>query len=126
MAQTILSHPLVVETLLPFLLVFTLIFAVLQRTKILGDGKKQIDALVALTIGLIVVAFGYATDIIVSIIPFLAIAAVILLVFMLLYGMVFTGQEFKLHPSIQTTVGIIVAIGLIIVTMVATLTRTWD
>ena len=48
MVQTILSSPLVVEVLLPFLLVFTLVFAVLDRTKLLGEGKRQINAIISL------------------------------------------------------------------------------
>lgn len=117
---TILSHPLMVGTVLPFILVFTLIFAILQKTKILGDGKKQIDALVALAIGLIVVSFGYATGIIISLIPVLAIGTVVLLIFMLLYGMVFKAGEFAIHDKVKWTIGILAAIAVIIATMVAT------
>ena len=117
---TILSHPLVVGTVLPFVLVFTLIFAILQKTKILGDGKKQIDALVALAIGLIVVSFGYATGIILSLIPVLAVGAVIILIFLLLYGMVFEPGTFKAHQAVKITIGIVTAIAVIIAAMVAT------
>ena len=52
---TLLSHPIFVETILPFLLVFTLVFAVLQKSKILGDNKKQIDAIVSLVVGLLLI-----------------------------------------------------------------------
>ena len=120
MAPTILSSPFVVETVLPFLLVFTIVFAVLQKSEILGKGKRQIDALVSLVIGLIVVSFGYASGIIVSIIPFLAVAAVIILIFMMLYGMTFKSGEFKMDRGIQIAVAILVAIGLIVVVLVAT------
>jgi hypothetical protein len=120
---TILSHPLMVGTVLPFILVFTLVFAVLQKTKILGDGKKQIDALVALAIALIVVSFGYATGIIISLIPVLAIGVVVILIFMLLYGMSFHG-DFKMHDNVKWTIGILAAIAVIIATMVAT--GAWD
>lgn len=127
MAYTILSHPLFVEAILPFLLVFTLVFAVLQKTEILGKGKKQVDAIVAFVIGLIVISFGFATGIIVSLVPFLAVAVVVILVFMLLYGMAFTGRsgdEFKLSGGVKTTIGIIAAIGVVIATLVAT--GGWD
>lgn len=83
---TILSHPIFVETILPFLLVFTIVFAVLQKSKVLGDGKRQIDAIVALVVGLLVISFGQAVGIIVQLIPFLAISLVILLVFLILVG----------------------------------------
>ena len=123
MAPTILSHPLFVETILPFLLVFTLVFAVLQKTEILGKGKRQIDAIVSAVMGLIVISFGYATGIIVSLIPFLAVGTVVILIFLLLYGMVFEGK-FEVHKGIKVTVGILAAIGVIIATMIAT--GAWD
>ncbi len=125
MAWTILSSPLFVEIILPFMLVFVVIFAILQKTKILGDGKKQIDALVALVIGLIVVSFGYATGIIVSLVPFLAVGTVVILIFMLLYGMAFVEKDsFKLPLFVKGIIGILAALGVIIVTLVAT--GGWD
>ena len=45
----------VTDVLLPFVLVFTIIFATLQKTKILGDGKKQYNVIVSLVMGLAVV-----------------------------------------------------------------------
>lgn len=120
MAYTILSHPFFVENLLPFLLVFTLIFAVLQKSEILGKGKRQIDAIVALVIGLIVVSFGYATGIIISLVPFLAVATVVILVFMLLYGMTFKAGEFDIGKTPKIAIGILAAIGVVIATLVAT------
>ncbi len=125
MAWTILSSPLFVEIILPFILVFVVIFAILQKTKILGEGKKQIDALVALVIGLLVVSFGYATGIIVSLVPFLAVGTVVILVFMLLYGMAFVEKDsFKLPVWVRGVIGVLAALGVIIVTLVAT--GGWD
>ena len=43
------------DVLLPFVLVFTIIFATLQKTKILADGKKQYNVIVSLVMGLAVV-----------------------------------------------------------------------
>jgi hypothetical protein len=43
------------DVLLPFLLIFTIIFAILQKSKILGDQKKNLNVVVALVIGLLVV-----------------------------------------------------------------------
>jgi len=78
--------PIFTDFLLPFALIFTLIFAILQKSRLLGEGKKQIDAIIGLIVGLILIATPYARDIVVSLMPFLAVWAVILLVFMLLYG----------------------------------------
>ena len=121
MAWTILSHPLFVEIVLPFILVFVVIFAVLQKSKILGEGKKQIDALVALVIGLLVVSFSHATGVIVSLMPLLAVGTVIILVFMLLYGMAFVKKDsFDLPNWTKGLIGILAAIAVIISVLVAT------
>lgn len=123
MAPTILTSPFVQEVILPFLLVFVVIFAILQKTKVLGDGKKQIDALVALAIGLIVISFSYATGIIITLVPFLAISAVVILVFMMLYGMTFQpdkDKKFMLNKYVMGTIGGLVALGVVITLLVAT------
>jgi hypothetical protein len=36
------------DVLLPFILIFTIVFATLQKTKILGEGKKQYNVVVSL------------------------------------------------------------------------------
>ena len=43
------------DALLPFLLIFVIIFAILQRTKLLGEGKKNFNLVIALVIALGVV-----------------------------------------------------------------------
>ena len=70
MVETILSSPFVVEILLPFLLVFVVVFAVLQKSEVLGRGKRQVDALVALAVALIFISVGRAVDIVLDLIPF--------------------------------------------------------
>ena len=92
-AEPFLLSPLFTEIILPFILVFTLIFAILQKSNLLGEGKKQIDALIGLVVGLILIAYPGPRDIIVLLMPFLAVSAVILLVFMLLYGFIVGKKE---------------------------------
>lgn len=43
------------DALLPFLLIFILIFATLQKTNILGAGKKNFNVMIAVIIGLLVI-----------------------------------------------------------------------
>ncbi|MBI2647179.1 hypothetical protein HYW99_01765 [Candidatus Woesearchaeota archaeon] len=43
------------DVMLPFLLIFVILYAILQKTKILGEGKKNLSAAVAIIIGLLVV-----------------------------------------------------------------------
>ena len=43
------------DVLLPFLLIFVIVYAVLQKTKILGETKKNLNVVVAVIVGLLVV-----------------------------------------------------------------------
>jgi len=117
---TILQSPLVVELILPFLLVFTIVFAVLQKSKVLGDGKKQIDAIVALVIGLLVVSFASATGLIVRLVPFMAVSLVIILVFMVIWGMFWKEGDFDIGKGPKMAAGIVALIAVIIAVLVFT------
>lgn len=121
--ETIFSTPLG-QLVLLFLLMFTLVFAILQKTEILGKGKKQIDALIALAIALLVSGVGSVLDFVQQIIPFLAIALVIILVFMLLLGMLFKEGTFDIPGWLKVTFGIIIFIALVIAVLI--FTKGWD
>ncbi|MCK5281928.1 MAG: hypothetical protein KAK00_00830 [Nanoarchaeota archaeon] len=56
-----LDHWGITDVMLPFLLVFTIIFAVLEKTKILGMEKKNFNVVIALVLGLSVV-IPHVTD----------------------------------------------------------------
>jgi len=43
------------DALLPFLLIFVILFAMLQKTKILGEGKKNFNVIISTIIALLVV-----------------------------------------------------------------------
>jgi len=45
----------VADVLLPFILIFTLVFAILEKIKILGEKSRRYNVVIALVIGLIVV-----------------------------------------------------------------------
>lgn len=121
---TILQSPFVVELLLPFLLVFTVVFAILQKTKVLGDGKRQIDAIVSLVVGLIFVAFGQAVGFVINLIPIMAVVAIVFLVFMILYGMVFQGDDkFNMNKWLRGGFGVLA--GIIVIVSVLVLTGVW-
>ena len=124
MVETIFTNPFFIETVLPLLLIFTVVFAILEKTKILGDGKRQIDAIVALVISLIFVAFGRATDIVVRMIPILGVALIVILIFMILLGSVYGEGRFEIPNWLKVVVGILVAI--LVIAMVLILTGGLD
>lgn len=114
------------EVLIPFLLVFVLVFAVLQKTKILGDGKKQIDAMVSLALGLILIAVPKARNFITNITPWLAVGLVVILIYLLLFG--FVGSDLKngiqLEKWQKTTFASLAAI--FVVALVLVYSGVWD
>src|SRR3989344_8866636 len=43
------------DVMLPFLLIFVIVYAILQKTKILGEGRKNLNVIIAVVVGLLVV-----------------------------------------------------------------------
>lgn len=113
--------------ILPFLLVFVLIFAILQKSKIFGEGKSQIDALISLAIALILIGVPAPREIIISIIPWLAVALVVLFIVLVIYG--FSGEVNKekglVLPSWFNKSLLVVAI-LFVVILVLVVTDGWE
>jgi len=120
MVQTILSSPFVKDLLLPFLLIFAIVFSVLQKSEVLGKGKKQTDAIVALVVGLIVIAVGSVTDIINNLLPILAVGLVAMLAFFLLWGFAFKEGTFEVHKGVKWTIGIIAAVVVVVALLYST------
>ena len=86
--EIFLQNEIFTRFVFPFLLLFFLVFALLEKTKILGDDRKQLNALLAFVIGMIFVAFTYPTVIATNMILFLTIAIVVSFVGLLLWGFV--------------------------------------
>ncbi len=123
MPETIFDYGLFRGIILPFLLVFTVVFAVLERVKLFGEEKRQINALIALFIAVITVTFTYQSSVIINLVPFLAVAVVIILIFMLLYGFVIPVDKEKgltLPKGLQIAFGGLIGIALIIAVLWAT------
>jgi hypothetical protein len=113
---TILQHFIIRDFMLPFIFIFVLIFAILQKTKILGDGKKQLDAIVAAVLSLIFVSFAYPKIIISNLILFLVVAIVLVFVGLLIWGFL-VGDVAKLTiPStwLKWVVAIIIIVSVLI------------
>jgi len=116
----LLSSPIFTEFIFPFLLVFVLLFAILQKTKILGDSNKT-SLLISLVIGLIFVSFSKAVGITIQLMAVMAVVAVIFLVFLILYGMVATtDQGLSIPNPLKITFGILVAIILLVSVLIFT------
>jgi len=88
------------DVLLPFLLIFTIMFAMLQKTKVLGDGKKNYNIAVALVFALLVViphvthSYPAGTDIVLmlnSALPSVSVVVVAIVMLLILIG-IFGGE----------------------------------
>ena len=93
MAETLLEHPVLTNFVYPFLIVFFIVFAVLEKTKLFGEEKKQINALIAFVIGLIFVSAVFPKMVVSNMILFLSVAIVIVFVVLLLWGFVFSTNK---------------------------------
>ena len=83
-----LQHGLGVHYLLAFLLVFTIVFAILTKTKILGD-RKNFNVAVALVIGLLLIMEPgkLLVTILQEAVPVVSVILVAILMFMLMIGL---------------------------------------
>ena len=72
--------------LLPFLLIFAISFAVLEKIQIFGAGKKQINVLISAILGLLFLQNVYLIERIQFILPKVAFSLLIFVVFLLLAG----------------------------------------
>ena len=98
MATTIfLQNEIFTKFLFPFLLIFFIVYAILEKTRLLGD-KKQIHALIAFVIGLIFITAISPKLVVENLILFLTIALVAIFVVLLLFGFVF-GDASKILES---------------------------
>jgi len=103
-----------VDVLLPFLLVFTIIFAILDKTKIMGEGNRNMNIGIALIFALLVVIphvtgnfpAGYDPVLIInSALPSVSLVVVAVIALMILIG-VFAHDRIMLGMTAPGWVGI--------------------
>lgn len=120
MADTILQSVILTRFAFPFLLVFFIVFAILEKTKILGDGNRQIDALVAFIIGLIFVTFAYPVDVVSNLVLFLTIALITMFVGLLIWGFIIGGEAKVDSKAVKIAFAVVVTISVIVAVIWAT------
>lgn len=108
---SLFTDPFFTQVVLPFLLIFVIVYAVLQRTKILAEANKSINIIVSFIIAFIFVGVPTFVGVTLNVIPVIAVILVILLSFMLLFG--FVGLDVRANKGLKITIGIILGIALI-------------
>ena len=79
------------DIVLPFLLIFTISFSVMDKINLFGTGKKNVSLIVALVLAFFSVRNIFLTSLLQRFLPNVAMFLVIILMFLLMIG-TFTGQ----------------------------------
>ncbi|MEK6835785.1 MAG: hypothetical protein AABX55_02065 [Nanoarchaeota archaeon] len=115
------------DVVLPFLLVFTIIFAILEKTRILGTVKvkdlgevpnRNLNSMVAFVVGMLVVATANVVRTINESLPNIVLLVVVIVSFLLLLGTFMKTGEFefsKEHPYWYRTFIVFIFIGVILI-----------
>ncbi len=119
--ETILQSPVLTRFILPFLLVFFIIFAILEKTKLFGEDKKQLNALISFIIGLIFVSVLYPTLVVTNLVLFLTVALVSIFIILLIWGFISGDiKEFKPAKWMKVVLIIVTSVAFIIALVWAT------
>ena len=113
---TFLSYPIFQDIILPFILVFTLLFAILEKTNLLGKDKHQINAITGFVIAAILISFTKYVSWLQNFSIFLVIGLFVIFVFLLLYGFIWgetSGDILKNAEGLKWTLGIAALVAVI-------------
>ena len=117
--SNILQASLFTDFLYPFLLMFFVVFALLEKSKLLGEDNKQIDAFVSLIVSLIFVSVVFPVIVVNNLILFMTVGVIVLFVGFVLWGFI-NGGEVSLDSKILKFLGVLVLISLVIAIFWAT------
>jgi len=113
---TFLQSEILTSFIYPFLLMFFILFAVLEKTKVLGEDQKQINALVSFVISLIFISAVFPKMVVGNLILFLTVSIVIMFVALLLWGFIAGDlkEGFKINDKLKTTLMVIIGIAVVV------------
>jgi len=105
------------DVVLPFLLVFTVTFGILEKTKIFGkegdNTRKNLNAMVAFVIGFFVVAASQIVAVLQTALPIITLILILVIAFMIVYGATLGEGELNVWKEFSKGKGIF-AFGIII------------
>lgn len=115
----------VYDVILPFLLVFTIVFAILEKTKILGteklDGKdytkKNLNAMVSFVTAFLVIASTKLVAVINQTMANVVLLLILAISFLMLVGVFFGSKEFTLesYPGWTKFFMVLMFIGVVVI-----------
>jgi hypothetical protein len=111
--ETIFQHELATGFIYPFFLIFLIVFAILEKTSVLGK-NKQVNAMVSFFIGLVFISAFKPKIIVADLILFLTIALVVMFVALMLWGFLMNGKSLDIFdnasPGLKWMFGIIIVV----------------
>ena len=99
----------VFSVLIPFLLVFAVVFAILQKSRVLG-GQRGRDVIIGVAIGLLSLQWDFMPRFFSEIFPRLGIAIAVLLSLVILVGMFITSKTRGVYYIILASIAFIIFI----------------
>jgi hypothetical protein len=91
------------DVVMPFLLVFTIVYAMLEKTKVLGvdeqGTKKNLNAMMAFVVGFLVIASSQLVRIINTVLADVVLLLLLSVLFLMLAGSFHTSKEFSLENT---------------------------
>ena len=105
----LLTSPILTDIILPFLLVFVVVFAILEKTEILGKDKKYANLIIGIIVGLLFIGVQSVVGFTVKFLPLVAVFLVILLGYFLVFGFV----GIHLEKGMKIVLGIIFGVALL-------------
>ncbi|UZE93805.1 MAG: hypothetical protein IB618_03495 [Candidatus Pacearchaeota archaeon] len=105
----IFAHPFFTNIILPFLLVFVVIYAILEKTTVLGKDKRYANLIVAFVIGFMFIGAQALVGFTIKLLPLIAVMIIILLGYFLVFG--FIGIEKS--KGMQIALGILFGIAIL-------------
>ena len=120
--ETILQSEIATNFIYPFLLIFVILFAVLEKTKLLGDESKQLNAIISFIVSLIFVGFAWPKIVIGNLILFLSVALIVIFLILLVWGFAAGGAKAmpKFDGIFRIVLGIIAVLAVIVAVFWAT------
>ena len=106
----IFTHPFLTNIILPFLLIFVIVFALLEKSGVLGKDKRNANLLVALVIGFIFIGAQNLIGFTLTFIPLASVFLVVLLGIFLVFGFI----DIEKAKGVKIALGIIFGIALIV------------
>jgi hypothetical protein len=85
---TILQAPLLVDFLYPLLLVFFIVFAILQKLEIFGKDKSQLNAAIGLVVSLIFVGAVFPKLMVQNMVLYMSVALIVIFVALMFWGFI--------------------------------------